>query len=75
MAAQADLTAFLDKAYENKPLAEVLAAPVSALQGVSDSDAQSLKDAFNITTVADLGRNTYVRAAHLLTQLAEAGAK
>ncbi len=75
MAVEANLNAFLDKAYEDKPLAEVLKAPVSALAGVSDGDAQLLKDAFNIKTVGDLGKNKYFRAAQLLTQLSEAGAK
>lgn len=75
MAVEANLNAFLDKAYEDKSLADVLKAPVSALQGVSDSDAQLLKDAFNIKTVGDLGNNKYFRAAQLLTQLSEAGAK
>lgn len=75
MAVEANLNAFLDKAYEDKPLAEVLKAPVSALQGVSEGDAQHLKDAFNIKTVGDLGKNKFFRVAHLLTQLSEAGAK
>lgn len=75
MAVEADLNSILDKAYEDKSLSEVLAAPVSALQGVSEGDAQLLKDAFNIKTVADLGRNKYFRGAQLLSQLAEIGAK
>ena len=75
MAVAADLNSILDKAYEDKTLAEVLAAPVSALQGVSEGDAQLLEDAFNIKTVADLGRNKYFRGAQLLSQLAEIGAK
>ena len=75
MAVEANLDAFLDKAWENKPLAEVLEAPVSALQGVSEGDADLLKQAFNIKTVGDLGKNKYFRAAQLLAQLAEAGAK
>jgi hypothetical protein len=33
------------------------------------------KQAFNIKTVGDLGRNKYFRAAALLSQLKEAGAK
>jgi hypothetical protein len=70
-----NLDAVLDKAYENVPLAEVLAAPVSALAGVSDGDAELLKQAFNIKTVGDLGKNKYFRAAQLLAQLAEDGAK
>ena len=75
MAVDVNLDALLDKAWENKPLSEVLEAPVSALQGVSDGDAEHLKQAFNITTVADLGRNKYFRAASLLAGLADAGAK
>ena len=75
MAVSVNLDAFLDKAYESSTLAEVLAAPVSALAGVSDGDADLLKQAFNIKTVSDLGRNEYFRAAQLLAQLDEAGAK
>lgn len=75
MAVEADLNAFLDKEWEDKSLADVLKAPVSALQGVSEGDAEALKKAFNVTTVGDLGKNKYFRAAQLLTQLAEAGAK
>jgi len=56
-------------------LTEVLAAPVSALAGVSASDADLLKAAFNIETVSDLGRNRYFRAAHALAVLAECGAQ
>jgi hypothetical protein len=70
-----NLDAFLDKAYENGSLADVLAAPVSALAGVSDGDAELLQKAFNIKTVGDLGKNKYFRAAQLLAELAEDGAK
>ena len=70
-----NLDAFLDKTYENVSLAEVLAAPVSALAGVTDDDAELLKKAFNINTVGDLGTNKYFRAAQLLAELAEDGAK
>jgi hypothetical protein len=69
-----NLDAFLDKEYENVSLAEVLAAPVSALAGVTEGDAELLKKAFNINTVGDLGKNKYFRAAQLLTELAEDGA-
>ena len=75
MAVEANLNAFLDKEWENKPLADVLKAPVSALQGVSEGDADLLKKAFSIKTVGDLGKNKFFRAAQLLAQLAEAGAK
>lgn len=75
MAVEANLDALLDKAWEDKPMSELLKAPVDALQGVSAGDATLLKEAFNIKTVGDLGRNKHFRAAQLLTQLAEIGAK
>ncbi len=61
MPVSADLSKVLDKAYEEKTLAELVDAPVSALAGVSDGDAKLLLEAFNIKTVGDLGRNKYCR--------------
>jgi hypothetical protein len=75
MAVAVNLDAFLDKAYENVSLAEILAAPVTALAGVSDDGADLLKSAFNIKTVGDLGKNKYFRVAQLLTELAGDGVK
>lgn len=75
MAVAVNLDSLLDKAYENMSLQDVLNAPVAALAGVSDKDAELLQSAFNVKTVGDLGRNKYFRAAALLTELAEAGAK
>jgi len=71
MAINADLDKILDKAYEEKSLSELVDAPVDALSGVSEGDAQLLKDAFNIKTVGDLGRNKYFRAAAALVDLVE----
>ena len=71
MPINADLDKILDKAYEEKNLTELVDAPVDALAGVSEGDAQLLKDAFNIKTVGDLGRNKYFRAAAALVDLAE----
>ena len=58
MAVQADLNAFLDKDWENKSLADILKAPVSALQGVSNGDADLLKQAFNIKPLATSARTS-----------------
>ncbi|MER7455905.1 hypothetical protein [Micromonospora sp. NPDC126480] len=69
MPVTADLTKLVDKAYQDKNLTEIVDAPVSALAGVSDGDAKLLKDAFNITTVGDLGRNPYFRTANALVAL------
>lgn len=75
VAVTADLAQLLDKQWEDSSLADILTAPVSALQGVSEGDADLLRQAFNIKTVADLGKNKYFRAAHALTVLGDPGAK
>ncbi|HEX6518492.1 MAG TPA: hypothetical protein VF070_00550 [Streptosporangiaceae bacterium] len=59
----------LDKAYENKSLRELLDAPVAALAGVSDGDAQHLAAAFGIRTVRDMGNNKYFAVAQALVAL------
>ncbi|WP_228981187.1 hypothetical protein [Streptomyces sp. DH12] len=64
-----DLDKVLDKAWADKPLTEVLAAPVAALKGVSDRDGELLKEAFGITSVADLADLKYVRWAQALAAL------
>lgn len=66
-----DIAGKVDKAYESKSVAELADAPVEALQGVSEGDAQKLKDAFNITTVRDLGTNKYFLWAQAISKLAE----
>jgi hypothetical protein len=70
MAVSADLAKMLDKAYEDKSLTELMDAPVSALSGVSDGDAELLAEAFNVKTIGDLGRNKHFRAAAAMVDLA-----
>ena len=71
----ANLDVLLDKEYENVSLSELLNAPVAALAGVTDADAELLRQAFQIKTVGDLGRNKFFRAAQALVTLADGGAK
>ena len=70
MAVSVKLDKALDKAYESSSLDEILAAPVSALAGVSDGDAEKLGAAFGIKTVRDLGSNKYFAVAQALVALA-----
>jgi hypothetical protein len=67
----ADIAKILDKAYEDKDFAELAAAPVSALQGVSEGDAEHLKAAFNIVTIRDLATNKFVLWAQAINVLAK----
>ncbi len=69
MAVTADLSKYLDSKYESSTLDEILAAPVSALAGVTDDDAEALRRAFRIRTVGDLGKNKYFLAANAMLQL------
>ncbi len=69
MAVTADLSKYLDKSFESSSLDEILAAPVSALAGVTEEDAEALRKAFRIKTVADLGKNKYFLAAQAMLQL------
>jgi hypothetical protein len=69
MAVAVTLDKALDKAYENKSLGEILDAPVAALAGVSDGDAEKLAAAFGIKTVHDLGSNKYFAVAQALVAL------
>ncbi|AXI87250.1 hypothetical protein ACPCSD_25525 [Streptomyces griseoincarnatus] len=67
--ASIDLDKVLDKAWADKSLQEVLAAPVAALKGVSDRDGELLQEAFGVKTVADLADLKYVRWAQALAAL------
>ncbi|MEU7836268.1 hypothetical protein AB0L53_35325 [Nonomuraea sp. NPDC052129] len=72
MTINANLDKLLDKAFEKYELEKLPAAPVSALAGVSDADAESLAKAFNIKTIGDLGRNKHFRAAVAIVNLVDA---
>ncbi|HJQ03681.1 MAG TPA: hypothetical protein VJ851_18955 [Jatrophihabitans sp.] len=61
----------LDKAYETRSMEELAAAPVAALQGVSEADAEALKSAFNIVTIRDLGTNKFFLWAQAIARLAD----
>ena len=73
MAVSVVLDKALDKAYEGNSLEELLDAPVAALAGVNDGDAEHLAAAFGIRTVRDLGTNKYFVLAQALVALAAHG--
>jgi len=60
-----------DKEYIDKGIEELAKAPVEALKGLSEADAQKLKEALNIKTVKDLGTNKFFLWAHAVSKLAE----
>lgn len=69
MAVSVELGKALDKAYENSTLDEILAAPPSALAGLTDKHSELLA-VLGIKTVRDLGSNKYFATAGVLVALA-----
>ena len=56
----------MDKAYAGKTAAELAAAPLNALRGVSAAKAAALKQALGVSTIGDLADDRYVHAAQTI---------
>ena len=67
----ADVSKYLDKAYETMEFADLAKAPVEALAGVSAADAEALAKSLGIKTIADLATNKYVLWAQAITTLSK----
>ena len=57
---------YFDRDYEKLSLKELRDSPVSAISGVSESDAADLQKAFGIRTVGDFATNRYVLLAQAI---------
>jgi len=68
MAISIELGKNLDKAYEDKSLDEVLAAPPSALAGLTEKHNELLAS-MGINTIRDLGSNKFFATAGVLVAL------
>lgn len=62
---------YLDKKYRDKSWSEVANAPISAINGVSEKDAEYLKLAFNIETIQDFATNKFVCIAQTIVSLTD----
>jgi len=65
-----NINGVLDKAWEEKSLKEIVKAPVSALEGVSEADAKKLQEAFGIATIGDLADCKFFHWAMAIKTLA-----
>jgi hypothetical protein len=61
----------VDRKYENLTLIELAKAPVDAISGISESDAELLKKAFNVKTISDLAKLKYAKWAQAICTLAD----
>ena len=73
MPVSANLDAVLNKEWEDKSLEAILNGERS-VRGLR-RDTAALRQAFNVKTVGDLGRNKYFRAAQALALPAESTGK
>jgi len=64
-----------DKEYEQKSLMELRKAPLSAISGISQTDAESLKNAFGIDTIEELAMNKYVLLAQAINAFSKYSGK
>jgi hypothetical protein len=62
---------FYDKKYEKMSILDLVEAPVEAISGVSEGDAEKLAKTFHIKTVGDLASNKYIKYAQALTSYAD----
>ena len=69
MAISVNLAKALDKAYDNSTLEEILAAPPSALAGLTEAHDKALQEGLGIKTIRDLGANKYFAIAGVLVAL------
>jgi hypothetical protein len=66
-----NINKLVDKKYEKMKLKEIAAAPVDAIQGISEKGAIALKECFKVKTVADLAKLKYVKWAQAICTCAE----
>jgi hypothetical protein len=60
----------VDQAYHGKSFRELAEAPISALKGVSTSDARALSQAFGVNTVGELADLQFFKWASAIKTLA-----
>jgi hypothetical protein len=61
----------VDKKFESMTLREILKQPVHAIQGVSEGDADLMKEAFRVSTVEQFAKIRFVKWAWAIEQLAQ----
>jgi hypothetical protein len=71
MAVTVNLDAVLDPEYQSNSVTDLVNAPVSALSGIDEAEAEGLRQAFGIQTIGDLADNAFVRAAIAIREMAK----
>jgi hypothetical protein len=66
-----NIETIVDDKFKTKCFRELVEAPVSALRGVSASDARALSQAFGVNTIGELADLQFVKWANAIKTLAE----
>lgn len=66
-----NLNTLVDKSYEFASFKEIAEAPLDALQGLSQADAEKLKKLFNIGSIRELAQLKFVKWAMAITVIAD----
>jgi predicted RecB family nuclease len=66
-----NIESIVDDKFKDKCFRELVEAPISALRGVSKSDARVLSDAFGVNTIGELAELRFVKWANAIKTLAE----
>jgi hypothetical protein len=66
-----NIESIVDDQFTGKCFRELVEAPISALRGVSTSDARALSQAFGVNTIGELAELRFVKWANAIKTLAE----
>jgi hypothetical protein len=66
-----NIETIVDDSFKSKCFRELVEAPISALRGVSPSDARALSQAFGVNTIGELADLRFVKWANAIKTLAE----
>ena len=65
-----NIQAIVDQSFHTKTFRELAESPISALRGVSQSDARALSQAFGVNSIAELANLNFVKWASAIKVLA-----
>jgi hypothetical protein len=65
-----NIQTIVDDSFKSKSFRELVEAPISALRGVSTSDARALSQAFGVNTIGELADLRFVKWANAIKTLA-----
>ena len=66
-----NIETIVDDSFKSKSFRELTEAPISALRGVSASDARAMSQAFGVNTIGELAELRFIKWANAIKTLAD----